>query len=94
MCYKGEVNLKSSTYASIATIVFLKNKEKVCRSIESAIRATDIYCDKLGLKNNLSHMTKYRAINNLIDSNIIDNIDTEKNIRLRLSDRIFKIVKF
>jgi len=80
--------LKSSTYASIVTIIFLKYKNKMSRSIESAIRTTDKLCNDLKLKNNLSHMTKYRIISDLLKSEILVTRKTRKNKKLRLSKKI------
>jgi hypothetical protein len=56
--------MKSSTYGSLVTIVFLTHKDAMSKSIKSAIRVTDALCKQLGIINNLSHMTKYRIISN------------------------------
>jgi hypothetical protein len=80
--------VKSSTYASLVTIVFINHKDKVSKSIESVIRTTDRLAKEIGLKNDLSHMTKYRIISQLINSNILENSKTKKNIKLSLSKRI------
>ena len=80
--------MKSSTYASLVTIIFLKHKNKMSRSIESAIRTTDKLCNDLKLKNNLSHMTKYRIISDLLKSEILVTRKTRKNKKLRLSKKI------
>ena len=80
--------MKSSTYASIVTIVFLKHKDHVSKSIESVIRTTDMYCKKLNIDNDLSHMTKYRIANELLRSNILNKTETSKNIKLSLSNDI------
>jgi len=80
--------LKSSTYASLVTIIFLKHKNKISRSIESAIRTTDKLCNDLKLKNDLSHMTKYRIISDLLRSGILITRKTLKNKKLRLSKKI------
>jgi len=85
--------LKSSTYGSIATIAFVKNRKKVCKSVEGAIKVTDKYCEKLNLDNNLSHMTKYRVIDDLIGSNIITDKKGFKERKLKLSSKINEIVK-
>ena len=80
--------MKSSTYSSLVTIVFLKHKKQVSKSIESVIRATDKLCTKLGLANDLSHMTKYRVISDLLQSNILAHLRTNKNKKLRLSKKV------
>ena len=80
--------MKSSTYASIITIVFLKHKNHVSKSIESVIRTTDMYCKKLNLDNDLSQMTKYRITNELLKSNILSKVGTSKNVKLSLSSNI------
>ena len=79
---------KSSAYASILTIVFLKHKNHISKSIESVIRTTDLYCEKLGMDNDLSHMTKYRIANDLLKSNILTKVETPKNVKLGLSHNI------
>ena len=83
-----EYIIKSPTYASIATIVFIKHKNQISKSIESAIRATDNLCKQFGLANNLSHMTKYRIISELLQSNIFTAHKTKKDIKLGLSKKI------
>jgi len=80
--------LKSSTYTSLVTIIFLKHKSKMSNSIESAIRTTDKLCYDLKLKNDLSHMTKYRIIVDLLQSGILTTRKTRKNKKLRLSKKI------
>ena len=85
--------MKSSTYGSIATIAFVKNKDKVCKSVEGAIKVTDKYCEKLNLENNLSHMTKYRIIDDLIKSNIFSEKKEAKERKLKLSSKISDIIK-
>lgn len=48
--------MKSSTYSSLVTIIFLKHKKQISKSIESVIRTTDKLCEKLELNNDLNHM--------------------------------------
>jgi hypothetical protein len=84
--------MKSSTYASVVTIVFLTHRDSVSKSIESAIRVTDKLCDQLELLNNLSHMTKYRIISNLIQSKILVTIQTKKQKKLRLAQKISELL--
>ena len=86
--------MKSSTYGSIATIVFIKNKEKVCKSLDSAIKVTDNYCKKLSLNNELSYMTKYRIINELVKSNVLIDDKNKKNRKISLSNKINDIIKW
>ena len=80
--------MKSSTYASLVTIIFIIHRNKMSRSIESVIRTTDKLCKDLKLKNNLSHMTKYRVISKLLESGILTTIQTNKNKKLRMSKKI------
>ena len=84
--------MKSSTYASVVTMVFLKHKNHVSKSIESVIRTTDMYCKKLDLDNNLSHMTKYRITSDLLKSNILNKRGTSKNVKLSLSESVKDII--
>jgi hypothetical protein len=72
--------------------VFLKHKDKLSKSIQSVIRTADVYCKKLNLDNNLSHMTKYRIVNDLLKSNILSKIETSKNIKLSLSEKVKKVM--
>jgi len=80
--------MKPSTYASLVTIVFLTHQHAISKSIESVIRSTDQLCTKLGYKNTVSHMTKYRIISDLLQSNILTARKTKKNIKLTLSAKI------
>jgi hypothetical protein len=84
--------LKSSTYASLVTIVFVTHRNAVSKSIESAIRATDALCTQLGLENDLSHMTKYRIITELMQSKMLVAIHTKKQKKLRLAQRISDLI--
>ena len=84
--------MKSSTYASLVTIVFLTHRNAVSKSIESALRATDKLCEQLTLPNTLSHMTKYRIISNLIQSKILVTIQTKKQKKLRLAQKISELL--
>lgn len=86
----GEYKLKSSTYASIVTIVFIRHQDKISTSIESVIRTADKYCTDLNIKNNLSHMTKYRVIAELQNSGLLSTRKTNKNKKLRLSKKVVK----
>ena len=68
--------MKSSTYSSLVTIVFLQHKNDISKSIESVIRTTDHLCKKLNFRNDLSHMTKYK---NHIRFDIIFHISITEN---------------
>jgi len=85
-------SMKTSTYASLVTLVFLSHPDELCKSIESAIRVTDALCKEFGLTNDLSHMTKYRVIADLIDSKILVSITTAKRKKLRLAKKISDLV--
>jgi hypothetical protein len=80
--------MKPSTYASLATLVFLTHQDEICKSIESAIRVTDSLCKQFGLVDDLSHMTKYRIITDMIESKVLVSIDTSKRKKLRLSKKV------
>jgi len=80
--------MKPSTYASLVTLVFLTHRNALSKSIESAIRVTDNLCKQLGLVNDLSHMTKYRVITDLVKSKILVSINTKKQKKLRLAAKI------
>ena len=83
--------MKSSTYASVTTIVFLQHKNDISKSIESVIRTTDQLCDQFDLSNDLSHMTKYRIISDLLQSSILASQKTNKTKKLRLSQKIVNL---
>jgi len=83
--------MRSATYSSLVTLVFLKNRDKISRSIESAIRSTDRLCEDLGMENDLSHMTKYRIISELLQSKILIERKTNKNRKVRFSKKISNI---
>ncbi|MEM0466907.1 MAG: hypothetical protein QXL17_03075 [Candidatus Thermoplasmatota archaeon] len=80
--------MKSSTYASLVTILFIKHSKNVSRSIESVIRMTDQLCKKMGVENTLSHMTKYRIVSELISNHILSVRRTKKNAKVFLSKKI------
>jgi ribosomal protein S20 len=80
--------MKPSTYASLVTLVFLVHQNEICKSIEGAIRVTDNFCKQFGLENDLSHMTKYRIIADLIQSKILVSVNTAKRRKLRLAKKI------
>jgi len=80
--------MKPSTYASLVTLVFLTHQNEICKSIESAIRVTDSLCKQLGLPNDLSHMTKYRIISELIKSKILVSVNTAKKKKVRLGAKV------
>lgn len=84
--------MKPSTYASMVTLVFLTHQNETCKSIESAIRVTDALCQEFGLVNDLSHMTKYRVIADLIDSKVLISLHTAKRKKLRLAKKITEMV--
>ena len=80
--------MKSSAYASLVTILFIKHSENVSRSIESVIRMTDKLCVSMGLDNGLSHMTKYRIVSELINNQVLSVRRTKKNSKVLLSKKI------
>ena len=80
--------MKSSIYASLVTMVFLQHKNDISKSIESVIRSADTLGKQLGLHNDLSHMTKYRVVSDLLQSFILTAQKTNKNKKLRLSQKI------
>jgi hypothetical protein len=84
--------LKSSTYASLVTIVFVTHRNAVSKSIESAIRATDALCRQLAIENDLSHMTKYRVVTELVQSKMLVAIHTKKQKKLRLAQKISDLI--
>ena len=84
--------MKSSTYASLALIIFLKHRNDMSRSVEAAIRTTDRLCEQLKLQVDLSHMTKYRIISDLIKHDIISVKKSKKRKKLRVSQTIIDLL--
>jgi len=84
--------LKPATYASLATLVFVAHRNDVCKSIESAIRSTDALCKHYGLINDLSHMTKYRIIADLINSKILVCKTTAKQKKVKLAQKVLELL--
>jgi len=80
--------MKSTTYASLVTIVFVIHKNHIATSIDGALREVDALCKELGLKCDLSHMTKYRIISNMLEQGILSTRKSKKNKKLRLSKPI------
>ena len=88
----GDDSIKSSTYASLVSIVFIINKDKISTSIDGAIRAVDKICKDLNLECNLSNMTKYRIISNMLETKILVSRKTNKNKKLKLSKKIIDLL--
>lgn len=80
--------MKSTTYASLVTIVFVIHKNHIATSIDGALREVDKLCKELGLKCDLSHMTKYRIISDMLKNHILITRKTKKNRKIRLSKKI------
>jgi len=77
--------MKSTTYASLVTIVFVLHRDHIATSIDGALREVDALCEKLGLECDLSHMTKYRIVSDMLKHHILITRKTKKNKKLRLS---------
>jgi hypothetical protein len=84
--------MKSSTYSSLVSIVFLIHRDEMSTSINGAIRSIDTLCKKLGIECDLSHMTKYRIILELLESKILVSRKSNKNKKLRLSKTILDLL--
>jgi hypothetical protein len=80
--------MKSTTYASLVTIIFVIHKNHIATSIDGALREVDNLCKQLGLKCDLSHMTKYRIISHMLEQGILSTRKTNKNKKLQLSKPI------
>ena len=80
--------MKSTTYASLVTIVFVIHKDQIATSIDGALREVDNLADELGLQCNLSHMTKYRIISDMLQNNILVTRKSNKNKKLLLSKKV------
>jgi len=85
--------MKSTTYASLVTIVFVIHKDHIATSIDGALREVDSLCDKLGLSCDLSHMTKYRIVKDMLENNILITRKTNKNKKLRLSKAVRDVLE-
>jgi hypothetical protein len=85
--------MKSTTYASLATIIFVIHKNHIATSIEGALKEVDELCKELGLKCDLSHMTKYRIISNMLKNKILITRKSKKNKKLRLSKSIRNLLE-
>lgn len=92
ICGLGEL-MKSYTYASLATIVFIKHRASISRSIESVIRSTDALAQRLGHDPTLSHMTKYRIITDLMENDILKLHSSKRRRRLRVADEIISYLQ-
>jgi len=80
--------MKSTTYASLVTIIFVVHRDHIATSIDGALREVDAFCEELGLTCDLSHMTKYRIISDMLKHNILITRKTKKNKKLRLSKAV------
>ena len=88
----GGITIKSSTYASLVTVIFIKHKNKIATSVDSVIKTTDQLCMELKLENDLSHMTKYRIISDMLKNRILSTRKTSRNRKLRLSKNIIDVL--
>jgi len=85
--------MKSTTYSSLVTIVFVIHKNHIATSIDGALREVDSLCKDLGLKCDLSHMTKYRIISDMLEHGVLTTRKGKKNKKLRLSKPIRDILE-
>ena len=92
LIYWGDI-MKSTTYASLATIVFAIHKDHIATSIDGALREVDALCEKLGLTCDLSHMTKYRIISDMLKHHILITRKTKKNKKLRLAKPLRELLE-
>jgi hypothetical protein len=76
----------------LVSLVFIINRDKIATSIDGAIRAVDKLCKELDLKCDISHMTKYRIISELLQSKILVSRKTNKNKKVRLSKSIIDLL--
>jgi CTP-dependent riboflavin kinase len=76
----------------LVSIVFIINKDKISKSIDGAIRAVDKLCNELNIECDLSHMTKYRVISNLLKNKILVSRKTKKNKKVKLSKKIIELL--
>jgi enamine deaminase RidA (YjgF/YER057c/UK114 family) len=80
--------MKSTTYASLVTIVFVIHRNHIATSIDGALREVDNLCEELGLDCDLSHMTKYRIVSDMLKHKVLVTRKTKKNKKLRLSKQL------
>lgn len=80
--------MKSTTYASLVTIVFAIHRNHIATSIDGALREVDALCNELGLTCDLSHMTKYRIISDMLKHKLLITRKTKRNKKLRLSKQL------
>lgn len=85
--------MKSTTYASLVTIVFVIYRKHIATSIDGALREVDALCDELGLDCDLSHMTKYRIISDMLKHKVLVTRKTKKNKKLRLSKQLRDMIE-
>jgi enamine deaminase RidA (YjgF/YER057c/UK114 family) len=85
--------MKSTTYASLVTIVFVVHRNHIATSIDGALREVDALCEELGLTCDLSHMTKYRIVSDMLKHKLLVTRKTNKNKKLRLSKQIRDLIE-
>ena len=85
--------MKSTTYASLVTIVFVVHRNHIATSIDGALREVDTLCEELGLSCDLSHMTKYRIVADMLKHKVLVTRKTNKNKKLRLSKQIRDMIE-
>lgn len=64
--------MKSSTYSILVLLVFIHNIEKgECESIKQLIQVADKLASKLSINVDISYMTKYNVIRDLLKQGIL-----------------------
>lgn len=81
--------MKASTYGSLIMLMFIRNIDKTyCSSIQQVINLTDALADKFKLETDLSYMTKYLIVKNLVESGILVMQKKGKNRKIKLTQKV------
>lgn len=81
--------MNASTYGSLIMLMFIRNIDKTyCSSIQQVINLTDSLADKFKLKIDLSYMTRYLIVKNLVESGILIMQKKGKNRKIKLAQKV------
>jgi hypothetical protein len=80
--------MKSSTYGSFVMLMFIRNIDKTyCDSIQQVVNLTDSLAAKFGISVELSYMTRYLIVKNLVSEGILIMQRSGKNQKIKLSQK-------
>ena len=85
--------MHTPTYATLILLLFIKNiNSRQANSIKQVIDLTDALAQKLGYSLDISYMTKFNIVKDMIATNILVGKHTKKRVTVRLSTKIRRVI--